>query len=178
MFKVQSYQKSVKLLPWGACVVLLLVYWFAISETVKLRHEAHDLEKNVTAMKGAPLEIAAIKTKLSEINKTAGGNTNNTGTDPLMELTSSLASANNVTLAEYQPLHTYKNQNYTIDSRIAGFDAPFIPCLKVLYNLEKEYHNGKVVSVNFSTVKDYKTSQKHLTMQIIIQSIQNERNPI
>lgn len=176
MFKLLSYKKKLKLLPWIAALVFLLVYWFAISETIKLRREVKSLLKETTAIETAPAAMRNLKKKLDEINILTGNRDVTTGTDPLMELTSRLSSAHSVILSEYQPNHIFRYQNYNIETRIVSFESSFIPCLKVLNDIEKDYRNGNVVSVKYYTRTDNSTSKKHLTMQILIQSIKNEKS--
>jgi hypothetical protein len=166
------------MMPLIGLIILLIVYWIAISETFKLRREYTDLRSDAVALEKAPLELRNLKKQLAEINDVAGKQSSLTGFDPLMELNGSLASKLNVTLFQYEQPHLFKYKNYTIETRVTTFEAPFIPCLKVLYNLEKMYHNGKIVSVSFSSKTDHKTSQKRLYMQVLFQSIQNENNTI
>jgi len=176
MGKTISYQKRVKGLPFLTFIIILFVYWFAIGGTIQLRHETKLLETEALTIEKAPLEMANLRKQLDQISKSTGDQYETSGVDPLMELTSKLASVHQVTLSEYQPAHLFKYQNYTIESREVSFEAPFIPCLKVLYDLEKSYHQGKIVSVSYMAVTDNKTLKKHLTMKVLLQSIRNEKN--
>ncbi|HEX3008690.1 MAG TPA: hypothetical protein VHO90_13850 [Bacteroidales bacterium] len=173
-----TYQQKVKMLPIIGLFVLVVVYWVALSETFSLRREYSDLKTDAVALEKAPFELRNLKKELARINDVAGKQNSLTGFDPLMELNGSLASKFNVTLFQYEEPHIFKYKNYTIETRITTFEASFIPCLKVLYNLEKMYHNGKIVSVSFSSKADHKTNRKRLYMQVLFQSIQNENNTI
>jgi len=176
MLKRLTYQKKVRLLPWGTAIVFLLLYFLAFSETLTIRKQGIQMEKEAVTMEKAPSEMIELQKRLDEINKIAGDKAVNSGIDPLMELISNLSSSYRVTLSDYQPAHIFQYQNYTVQTRVISFEAPFIPCLKVLNNLEKNYHFGKVVSVNYIAKTNNKISKKQLIMQVLIQSIHNENN--
>jgi hypothetical protein len=177
MLKVNiSYRKKVRILPWIAGVVCIMVYWLAVSETLKLKKEMHSMEKEMLAIENAPDRLNQLRSRLNEINRISGNSSGEMVTDPLLELSSKQALDNAVILSEYQPVHVFSYGNHQVETRIISFEAPFIPCLKVLNSIERLYRYGKIVSVNYSAKTDYKTSTKHLSMQILIQTIQNENN--
>lgn len=171
-----AYQKRVRLLPWVATLVGILVYWLALSETLSLRKEIRLMENDALVAENAPNSLNQVKMSLDDINEIIGDKTSEIVTDPLLELCSKQALENKAILSEYNPIHIYRYGNYQVETRVIGFEAPFISCLKVLYNIEKFYRYGKVVSVSYSTRHDYKTSKKYLTMKFLIQTIQNEKN--
>ncbi len=171
-----TYQKKVRLLPWMAVGVVICIYLLAVSETLRLRKEMQLLKHEALIAGNNPKRLHQLVKRLDEVNNISGDKTSGMVTDPLLEMSSKLALENGAILSEYQPVHIFNYGNHQLETRIVSFEAPFIPCLKVLFNLEKSYRHGKVVSVSYFTRTDFKTSKKHLNMQVLIQTIQNENN--
>ena len=172
MFKKLPYKQKVKLLPIAFLLSLLLIYSIAIRDTFKIKQNCNLLLEESKNAGDAPQQIAIIQGKLNLINSIAGRDSVNE-TDPLLTFISS-SEAGQVSLVDYQPVHTFQHENYQVETRIAVFESSFTNLLKFLYHLEKEFKSGKLVSVKFQTETNLKTERKRLLMTIYIQSIKNE----
>jgi len=174
MFKRFSYKQRIKLLPVGFAIALLLIYWIAIHDTVKLRQNCKALIEESRVAGDAPQQIAITRSKLDEINAFAGKKSNASETDPLLEFVSNSNTSKLINLVDYQPVHTFQHQNYQVETRIAVFESSYTNLLKFLYNLEKDFKSGKLVSVRFQTETNLKTERKRLLMTLYMQSVRNE----
>jgi len=174
MFKGLSYKQRLKLLPVGFAISLLLIYWIAIHDTFRLKQNCKVLIEESRIAGDAPQQIALTQSKLDEINSIAGKKSKTNETDPLLEFVSKSNTSKLINLVDYQPVHTFQHQNYQVETRIAIFESSYINLLKFLYNLEKDFKSGKLVSVKFQTETNLKTERKRLLMTLYIQSIRNE----
>lgn len=171
-----TYQQKLKLLPWALLAGLLLVYWIAVSGTVKLKRSCNDLKKQMTSAGDAPGQLVSLTARLNQLNALTGNGLKDGGGDPLMNFfsTNKISGAD---LINFLPLHAFTRQQYLIETRIAIFEGNFSSLLTVLFTLEKNYPSGKVVSVNFETETNLKTERKRLLMTLYIQSVSNDKNP-
>jgi hypothetical protein len=171
-----TYQQKLKLLPWVFLAVIILVYWIAVSGTVKLKNRCNELRKEMILAGDAPAQLVSLTARLNEFNSMAGNNQNNGSSDPLLNFISTNSSPG-VSLINFLPLHVYTRQPYVIETRIAIFEGNYSSLLTVLFSLEKNYSSGKIVSVKFETDTNLKTAKKRLLMTLYIQSVSNDKNP-
>jgi hypothetical protein len=169
-----TYQQKLKMLPYCFLVMGLLVYWIAISGTVQLKKDCNIIKDQMISMGDANAQLITLTNKLEELNKLTGDNEKGETTDPLLNFISS-HSTSSVKLINFLPLHIYSKKPYLIETRIAIFEGSFMNHLTFLFNLEKNYYSGKIVSVKFETETNLKTEKKRLLMTLYIQSISNEK---
>jgi hypothetical protein len=169
-----TYQQKLKLLPWLLLAGIILVYWVAVSGTVKLKASCNELRKEMISAGDAPAQLISLTTRLNEYNAVAGNNQKDGGSDPLLNFIS-INSTSGASLISFLPLHVYMKQPYIIETRIAIFEGNYSSLLTVLFNLEKNYSSGKVVSVKFETETNLKTEKKRLLMTLYIQSVSNDK---
>jgi hypothetical protein len=173
MFKRFSYKQKMKILPAVFALAILLVYLFAIRETLKVKEECHELTGQIKMAENAPLQLTIIRNKLDELNMVMGKDSIASGTDPLLEFVSSSNANMRINLVDYQPLHVYQHQNYQVETRVVVFEGTYTKLVKFLYHFENEFKAGKVVSVKFETETNFKTDRKRLLMMLYIQSVKN-----
>jgi hypothetical protein len=171
-----TYQQKLKILPIVFMVSFILVYWIAIGSTVQLKRSCNELKMQMISAGDAPAQLLSLTHRLEELNSLTGNNEKGEATDPLLNFIST-NSASSTKLINYLPLHLYTKQAYLIETRIAIFEGSYVNLLTFLFNLEKNYSSGKVVSVKFETETNLKTEKKRLLMTLYIQSISNEKSP-
>jgi len=172
MLKRFTYRQRLKYLPVGFVLALLLIYWLAIRETVKIKNDCSELIKQTKTAEDAPQQMRLIKTRLDELNNVMGSDTVKSDADPLLKFVSRLNS-NNSNLVDFQPLHVFEHQNYQVETRIAVFEGTYVNLVKFLFDLEQKFLAGKVVSVKFQTETNFKTERKRLLMTLYVQSVKN-----
>lgn len=171
-----TYQQKLKLLPFLFIAAMLVVYWIAISGTVKLKHTCIDLKAQLKSAGNAPEQLLAVTARLNELNRNSGNSRKEEGTDPFLNFIS-ISSNSAAKLINYLPLHNYRKAPYLIETRSAIFEGIYSNLLSFLYSLEKNYTSGKVVSVKFETETNLKTEKRRLLMTLYIQSVSSEKNP-
>ena len=155
-------------------VILLLIYWLSIRDTVELKTTCQDLTHQIILAGDAPKELSSLTLRLDELSGMTGKSITNEGSDPLLNFISTSTFSTNK-LINYLPLHSYQNQRYLVETRTAVFEGTFRSLVEFLFDLEKRYVSGKVVSVKFETETNAKTEKKRLLMTLYIQSITSEK---
>jgi hypothetical protein len=171
------YKQKLKILPYLFLVIVILVYWLAVSRTIGLQKECKELHRQIASAAVAPRQIDSLASRLNDLNRLTGNNVTNAETDPFLNFISTHATSSN-RLIQYPPMHYFNNQHYLIETRSAVFEGSFHGLILFLFALEKEYSSGKVVSVKFETETNIKTGEKHLLMTLYIQSITNEKETV
>ena len=171
MFKKLAFKQRLKYFPFAFLIALLIVYRFAISETIKIYLESIELLNQTNTASEAPNQIAIIQKKLSDMNNIMGKESKETDSDPLLGFFTSLKLNNSINLVDFQSLHVVENKNYRIETRVAVFEGSYNNLLKFLYKLEKQFKYGKVISVDYSIDTNFNTKKKRLLMKLYIQSI-------
>ena len=171
-----TYRQKIKLLPLALILILIIIYGVAIKDVVSLHHDCIGLMDQISQTKDAPQEMASTERQLNEITQITGKVADPRDTDPLLEFISEADIKNAVQLVEYQPVHQFQSQHYRIETRIACFEGSFSHLLELLYQMEKQFKAGKVVSVKYQTELNFKTNKRRLLMTLYIQSISNNKD--
>lgn len=172
-----TYKQKLKILPLVFLISLLLVYWIAIRDTLKIHWELNALKQQMITAGEAPKQLSALSSRLNELNRMSGKSNADQGNDPLLNFISTHSTASNK-LVNYLPLHFFQNQGYMIETRIGVFEGDYRNLLYFLFELEKNYAVGKVVSVKFETETNVKTEKRRLLMTLYIQSVTNEKDTL
>lgn len=173
-----SYSQKLQLLPFVFIIILFIIYGIAIKDVLNLRGDCHALMDQIIKTKDAPRQMAISRQRLNELNQIAGKGTDSLLTDPLLEFISIEENHKLVQLVEYQPIHQFKSQHYQVETRIACFEGSFSRLLGLLYAIENNFKEGKVISVKYQTETNFKTNKRRLLMTLYIQSISNEQENI
>lgn len=78
---------------------------------------------------------------------------------------------NKVNLISFQEPHRFNEQNTSFENYVFRLEGRFKDLLQVLYTLEHIHSFGKINSVSFETLTNYKTKRKRLECEVYIQRI-------
>jgi hypothetical protein len=150
----------------------------AISQTVKTRQKLIDLNEKLSQVETAPETIATLEKRLSDINSKIGENYNNTPEfqKNLLDQISEYCAKFGLVLREFPQVHNWKKQDYEFITGYAKIEGPFIPLLKLLYELESSHAFGRIVSVDYFSYEDRRAKKLRLTMSIYVQTIKQTSN--
>lgn len=173
MLKNVTYKLKLIYLGIGFIVFLFFSFKLAINRTRELKKQCNSYELKLSQLKNAPQQIAIIKSKLSEIDKSVGGkNIDQINFEELIiEHVSSYCKVNNIVLKEYPGIHTYSQQDYSTETCKITVEGSFNKLLRLAYGIEQNFSYGKVSSLNFYTEKNYKTKNLELLLEIYVQNI-------
>lgn len=176
MFENLTYKKKNILLGITAALLLLVVYLFGISKTIKAYREYAEAKNKMELAVNAPAMAAQLEKELQIIDtklgnqSTAGQNTSET----LLSLITNYCQNNPTVLREF-PQTTFANQgDMVIETNQFVVGGSFSTLLKLVYILEQKNKVGKVASVKYQLKKDFKTKEMLLTASVFIQNIKKK----
>jgi len=180
MFKNLTYKNRVIALLILFAAGCLLAYSFAISETIHLRRECIEAEQQIGMAQDAPLQLAAIESRLDDIDLLLGNKDSATSNvqSELLDRLGGFCKDHNMVLREFPDAHHFQQQDYLVQTYRVVLEGSFVNMLGAIYGLEKEFRSTKVRSVNFRAETDYRTNRVFLTATIFIQSIVKTENNI
>ena len=159
----------------GFVFFLYLSYSLSIKNTIDLANQCSIYEEQLKFVKDAPLKIAELQKELNQKEKSLGfSSTKKEFQEQLLNNISTYCAENDLLLIEVPEVHTYKQHEYKIETYTTIVEGSYIKLLKLLYAIEQKFRIGKVVSVKFSSKKDYKTNELRLTLNMYIQNIKKE----
>lgn len=178
MFKNLTYKQKNKLLIVAFVFVLFLLYTISIKRTVNNYFIHSDNLKQLEEATLAPTLVSQLKEELATINSKLGtqrkGEGNNS--DRLIELVTNYCNENNAVLMEFPQMESAIKDDLVVETNKFTLSGNFQNLLKLVYLLEQEYKLGKVASVNYKMVKNYKARENILTATVYVQNIKKKEN--
>ena len=143
---------------------MIIAYQAAIKKTVDLYGNNKKITNKLENIEDAPIRIQLLEKKHLELDQVIGKSINLDSDlhKQLLERVGNYCERYTVTLREFPALHSFKQQNFVIETSSFNVEGGFIMILKLLRLLETEYKIGKVVSIDFYTEKNPKTKQTEL----------------
>lgn len=170
-----SYKQKLRILPAVVSVAIILVYIIAISRTIQLNRYCKKTAIQNLSSEELKMELETLSSRMLLMEGISGRNGTLNGTDPLLNFIS-IKLKQSGELVEYLPLHECRIQNHIVSTRIAVIESDYRNHLIFLNDLEKNYMDGKVVSVRFESDINMKSGKKRLLMTIYIQSIRDDKS--
>jgi len=168
-----TYKNQYRLLVVAVILMTLLVYRLALSKTISIYHLKNELVQRSAEIQDAPQRIAGLKSQIGEFESLISGNTNDTTEtrNKIMSYASRFCNDNNLVLSGFLPPVDIDRNSFILETNILEIEGGFSKILHLVYNLEKEWKPGKVVSVRFFTKEDIRTKNIKLYAHVYIQKV-------
>ncbi len=172
-----TYQQRLLYTLIGAVVFSIVVYNMAIAKTIDLAITNADFRTQISNNKNAPAQILIAKKKIKQIEQLVGTNSKVGDIDvhqALLESVTKFIQKNGLVLQDFpQPYESFSN-GYVTKTAQLRVEGGFVKLLKLIDFLEKNYHVGTVVAVDFKTTKELRTRKRKLAATIYIQNVKTE----
>jgi hypothetical protein len=175
MFKNLNNGKKIKLLLVGTGVMLVLIYFFSIKETVDLAIDCSEKEMRLEQAKGTVEKMAVLKGQIRKVDAQLGGNKDTTTKvmDLLLQHISEYCSKNGCVLKEIPTPEIANKNSYQIESSFITLQGRYKDLLGLVYLLEqKKKTGGHIASLKFYTVKNQKLKKEELLLTLYVQHYQ------
>jgi len=178
MFNQYSYKQKNTLLSISAVFILILIYWLGIKKTIENYLQYNKNKDQMVLVSNAPASVLQLKQELMEINSKLGNQNINeqNNTDKLIELVTNYCKDNQVVLMEFPQTETKLKDDLLIETNKFTISGNFVSLLKLVYLLEQKSNLGKVTSVYYKMIKNYKSKELILTAKIYLQNIKKKDN--
>lgn len=176
-----TYKNRLIYLLISAGLFAIILYNIAISDTITISSENTRLETQIIENIDAPKQIQSIKQKLYKIDLLIGNKTQEEIDvhQLLLESITSFNYNNRLVLQDFPQPFILTKDGYETKTAKVTIEGGFINLLKLVHFLEQNHKIGKVVSVDFESIKKSNNTKKELHSTIYIQnikSIPNESN--
>jgi hypothetical protein len=153
-------------------------YWIAISGTIKTRQDLRKMDIKLEKLATAPESIDRLENRVAIVDGKIG---ENPGDIPefqknMLDKISSYCAQNGLVLKDFPKIHSWQKNDYQFITGYANIEGPFIPLLKLLYQLETSHTSGRIVSVTFASIEDHRIKKTRLTMSVYVQTIKQISN--
>ncbi|HCT31384.1 MAG TPA: hypothetical protein DIW31_11805 [Bacteroidales bacterium] len=175
MFKNFSYKKKFAYLVVCGGLLLCLVYYFSINETIKLRRNYLELQSRYNTVSDASSSILFYEKELKKIDSLIGSNNDkkNYTQEELLKKVTDFGRSHNLTIINFPAPHKHVDNKYRVYTYEASISGTYNNLLRLLYELEIGNYPGVIKSANFVLTKSSGQTRTMLVMTLFIQEIKD-----
>lgn len=156
----------------------LVVIWnFAIRNTLNLRTTNNDLESRIWQTKNAPKELQNLQLRQQKVNERMGNFDGDSSdqTSKVLEVVSECCHKNGLILKELPATYVQNEGDFKVLTSEVSVQGTFIKLVSLLDTIEHHTTLGRVSSTSFYTYDDNKLKKKILILKIILQNIKSNK---
>lgn len=162
-------QKSMALVA-GFLVFMCLAYQLSFKKTINLNGEISAKEQKLAWLKEKEKELPFLKSKMSLVESSYNRDSLSIR-DQLTSYISDFAENNSCLVTEIPYISVYKNNNLVVQTNQFTVKGSFNPLLQLIQQLESRFRSSaKLMSLHFSTIKDFQSKKKSLYLTLTTQS--------
>jgi hypothetical protein len=175
MLKNLSEKYKFYLLVAGLIILLVISYQVALKGTFQCIKNCRTLKEKAKTAAQMPQKVANLKKELNSLNGQYFDNihSQNDAHEVILEKLSLLSSKYSTSVTGYPERHIFQTSFIQTETHTAILHGGFINLLHVLYQIEANERVGRIASVEYYTVIDYKTKITNLYSRIYIQNFRN-----
>ena len=170
MFKNITYKKKFLFIIVGFVILLMAAYKKNFKSIFEIRSQLSNINKKLNTVDGSYQQIYFLKNEIAQLNDLIGGQTK----DPelVQELILDFVTNSNfdINIHDIEDTHVFSDDEFTIYTNVLQIEGDYNTLLKLLHTIEKDFTASKVVSSEFYTEKNYRTSSKKLFLKLILQN--------
>lgn len=176
MIKNLTYKQRLAGLSVLALLSVFLVYFIALSETVRVKRNLDDVEGKLAGLEALPQKIKSAENELALLNRKIGEDIqgNQEFQKTLFDQVSGNCSKYSLVLRDFPRIETFQDMGFTYLTGYARVEGPYIALLKMLYSLETGPSPGRILSVDFISAEDRRMNRLRLTMAVYFQTTKQD----
>jgi hypothetical protein len=168
-----SYKQKLKGIGIVSLLALVLCYRLSISRTIE---EYQKYSRETSAIAGQAPDAASLADLQDREQRVRGIFTQYTldtlqPEKNLLSVVSSYCKLHSLQLKEYKPYSSTRNDSIPVLTRTVTVGGPFVPCLRMLYDLERSGQVGRVSSADFKGYTDIQTKKTKMDCTLYIQNL-------
>lgn len=163
-----------KILIVGFIGVLIIGYFFSITETISLKRNFDNLQENERAFKNIPerLSVLTQKEKYYDSLLVSHQITETSLQNNLLKALGRYADKEHIKIVSFNEPHSYTEKDKTINSYEFTVSGTFNSILGLAYELEQRSKFGMIASLKVEKIKNYRTGKISLEGNFILQLVQ------
>lgn len=158
-------------LLWGSLLFALMVYVFAVRNTLALVSDNAMLEGQLSALENAPVQIRELKAELDRMDRQLQKYEAGNGREDVLEKVAGYCNREGVVLSSFPAPAMETEGNLEMNTRRIVVEGSFAKLLGLAYILEQSQQGGRVSSLQFQTVDDARSRRTYLLATIYLQNI-------
>lgn len=169
-----TYKTKVIVLIIIIFILFIASYNKSFSETFAAKRELKVVNSKLESLESYHNKLYDIKNEINLLDNIIGGNTNNPEKIQQKILDFITKMDSDVDVVEIKDIHLSDTDKFFIYSNNIKLEGDYESLVSVLYNLEKQFRESRVVSSSIENVRDYKNKKNKLIMTIIFQNYENK----
>lgn len=161
-----------RLLVIGFVLTLIACYHLAISKTLALKNEHHDLQHEALLFKNTPKQLSILLQKKQyydsllnkyQINGTSIQNN-------LLKTINKLANNSNLKVVSFLEPHVSKTNEVTFKTYQFTIEGNYNDILKLIHHIEQKTKFGEIINLDFQKNVNYKSGTTYLQAFVLLKS--------
>lgn len=175
---IKSYKKATTNLLIGCLLVLVAVYFLAISKTVALFEDNNILSSKLEQTEIGSSDMNYLKSQLEGLQERMVSYTLDSIKDKeyVMNVVSHFCVSHQLTLREFPKAVIDSENDFDLETILVVVQGDFINLLKLAYHLEQHNKAGRLSAVKFEKVFDHKLQRDYLIAKLYIQHLKITTN--
>lgn len=169
MFNQYTYKQKFKALLLLFVLLLITAYKRSFSPLITSYNEYHSLAQKTAEFESKSKELHKLTTEVATLDQVLGKGGQSKEIIQ-QEIVNFIANKHpEVTIDNIQPIHTFRDNNFTTITNQIDLTGNTNQLLKTVYDFEKEFDISKIVSLQFYTLKKNDKEEK-LHLKLIFQN--------
>lgn len=175
VFKNLTYKQKFIAVLVGFILLFMASYKKTFKHTIQAKKELSLVEKKLSNNENSLSALYNLKNEISNLNKTIGGQTKNPEQVQQKLLDFISRNDHDVNIVSIEDVHLFSDNEFLIYTNQIELEGTYSSLINVLYEIEKEFRNSRVASVQLYSKKNYRTNTKNLFLKIIFQNYENTK---
>lgn len=172
---ISTVIKNPKLLLWICCALILLIlsYRLAITKTIEIIFQYHELAEGIDNLTVTPDQVQQLTGKIQDLERVIGYSdlSNEDIRQHILNELSELSEQYQISIIDIPKEIVYRLQDYEVSVNTFILGGSFHHLLNVLHALGNKPGNGKIVSAHFYLHKDFLSVEPKLLLALYLQNI-------
>jgi DNA gyrase/topoisomerase IV subunit A len=173
-----NYSQKNKLLFVVVLLMMIIVYFSTIKKTVVTAKNVHGLEKQLTGIENAPVEINQLQAAIAKMENTLNvkNDTNSITQEQLLEVIGYFCESNHLAIREFPQREIQHQKDFNIETAVIKVEGGYSKIVRLIYLLEQQRKYGRMASVDFYSKQDLKTKKISLNAVLYFQLIKKNND--
>lgn len=170
MFKNLTYKQKFFAVIGGFLLLLMASYKKTFKDTLAAKKELNHVEEKLSSIENSFSEIYNLKNEINYLDNIIGGHTLNPEQVQQKAFDFVTKSEFEVNIVSIEDVHLFSNEDFLVYSNQIELEGSYNSLINLLYDIEKNFKNSRVVNTQFYSRKNYRTNTKKLFLKIILQN--------
>jgi hypothetical protein len=119
--------------------------------------------------------LSNLKYDISNLDNLIGGQTKNAQLVQQDILDFISKTSYKADIVSIEDMHVYEGEEFNIYTNQIEIEGTYEALIKLLYKIETDFKNSRVISTSFYSKKNYKTKKKHLFLKITLRNYEKAK---